>query len=102
MIKRILSLAVLFFSIVIAWAEDFTVNGINYNITSTDNLTVEVTSGGEYSGEVIIPSSVQYDGKTYTVTSIGNWAFDGCRGLTSVTIPNSVTSIGNVAFWGCI
>jgi hypothetical protein len=41
---------------------------------------------------VTIPSSV---------TSIGNSAFSGCRGLTSVTIPSSVTSIGNSAFSGC-
>ena len=35
------------------------------------------------------------------VTSIGNFAFDGCTGLTSVTIGNSVTSIGQMAFFGC-
>ena len=35
------------------------------------------------------------------MTSIGSFAFDGCTGLTSVTIPNSVTSIGNDVFDGC-
>jgi hypothetical protein len=36
-----------------------------------------------------------------SVTSIGDWAFEGCSSLTSVTIPESVTSIGKSAFEGC-
>ena len=36
-----------------------------------------------------------------SVTSIGRYAFRGCRGLTSITIPDSVTSIGDYAFEGC-
>ena len=42
---------------------------------------------------------------TYTipqgVTSVGDFAFSGCGGLTEITIPNSVTSIGKYAFYGC-
>ena len=88
-------------------AEHFEVDGIYYNIT-TDN-TVAVTFRGyysssysnEYFGEVTIPESVTYSGNTYSVTSIGNYAFRGCSSLTSVEIGNSVTSIGDYAFREC-
>ncbi len=36
-----------------------------------------------------------------SVTSIGQSAFEGCNGLTSITIPDSVTNIGDSAFKGC-
>ena len=48
-------------------------------------------------GAITIPSSIG----GYPVTSIGEFAFSDCRGLTSVTIPDSVTSIGDRAFSGC-
>lgn len=38
---------------------------------------------------------------TNSVASIGDWAFNYCSGLTSITIPNSITSIGSEAFFAC-
>ena len=84
-------------------AYDFHVDGIYYNITSEEELTVEVKSEsyGSYSGDVVIPSNVIYGEMEYRVTSIGSRAFRNCYGLTSITIPESVTSIGEKAFSGC-
>ncbi|MGI5846231.1 MAG: leucine-rich repeat domain-containing protein [Alphaproteobacteria bacterium] len=56
---------------------------------------------GSTSGELSIPSTVEYGGVTYTVTSIGDHAFYNCHALTSVTIPDSVTEIGDHAFYNC-
>ena len=76
------------------------IDGIYYYLSS-DN-TVSVTSNpNRYSGSVVIPEKVTYENVEYSVTSIENRAFEGCSGLTSVTIPNSVTSIGEWAFSGC-
>ena len=55
----------------------------------------------EYIGNVVIPSTVVYQGSTYKVTSIGYCAFEECIYLTSVSIPNSVKSIGTKAFLNC-
>ena len=90
------------------WAAPIVVNGVQignlyYNLNN-GNQTAEVIkyqSGNKYTGDIIIPESVEYSSVTYTVTSIGYEAFYGCDGLTSVTIGNSVTSIGDVAFESC-
>ena len=88
---------------------DFGIDGVYYNITSSTDLTLEVTYRGdnynsfsdEYTGDVTIPETVTDDGNTYRVTSIGDDAFHGCSSLKTITIPESVTSIGDDAFHGC-
>ena len=52
-------------------------------------------------GDLAIPDSIMFNNVLYPVTSIGGYAFIGCTGLTSITIPNGVTSIDSSAFSGC-
>ncbi len=92
-------------TLISASAYDFEVDGIYYNISSKANKEVSVTFKEKYlaaySGVVNIPSSVSYNGATYTVKSIGEYAFYECSNLQSVTIPNSVTTVGYGAFYDC-
>lgn len=83
-IKQLLiTIVVLLFSIT-AKAYDFEVDGIYYDILSSEDLTVEVVSGNNgYTGDIIIPSTVTFDGNEYRVTSIGESAFYKCSSLTS-------------------
>jgi len=59
------------------------------------------TRYGTYSGDVVIPSQVTYDGETLPVRGIGPAAFRNCEELTSVTLPASLTVVGDYAFRNC-
>ena len=94
-----------------AFAYDFQVDGIYYSINEENPTTVKVAEReydeetGEYvyhnvSGEVSIPSTVSYNGFTYTVTGIGSGAFSEIEALTDINIPETVTEIGSGAFEG--
>lgn len=80
----------------------FEVGGIYYDVKGHEATVTYKTSGGNsYSGDVVIPETVNYSGAVYQVTAIGNGAFTKSSGMTSVTIPNSIVSIGDHAFVAC-
>ena len=111
------------------WGEpDAEINDIYYQLNPSDQ-TASVTYKtvcfddarywpvSDYSGDIVIPSQVIYEGVTYTVTSIDNYAFNNTHdsfypyslinrssltSITSVSIPSTVTSIGNRAFENCL
>lgn len=96
----------------LAVAHDFEVDGIYYNITSEEKKTVEVTDPSDkkvvdggykfYKDVVFIPEKVSYGGKEYTVTAIGESAFQYNYELLSIVMPNTIRSIKEFAFNGCI
>ena len=89
---------------VVASAQYFESDGIVYGITSEQ--TVEVLSNyylhnAPYSGSIVIPQTVEYDGITYTVTALGEVAFESCSNVTSLTLPPTIRSIGSHCFYNC-
>lgn len=96
--KRLIFFLFNFFVAINTWSADFSVNGLNYIITS--DTTVEITTSNVV-GDIVIPSKVNFNSIDYSVTSIGDTAFVFNYYITSVSIPNSVKSIGNSAFRYC-
>ena len=97
------------------WAYDFQSGSLCYNILNGDS-TVEVTYSSYQQGNykdlinVYIPSTVTYNGKTYTVVAIGDYAFDldpsnwgyiFNKSIKTVNIPKTVKRIGKFAFCYC-
>ena len=79
------------------------IDGFRYLLDSdTKTATLVPKTDGKYSGDIIIPEKVKgNNGVVYVVTSLGASCFEGCTGLTSITIPSSVTSLGDYCFPGC-
>ena len=79
------------------------VNYMFYYLDKDNNLAQVISDPdiNKFIRDLTIPSSFTYNNTNYSVTSIGDYAFNSCSGLSSVTIPNSVTSIGYGAFWEC-
>ncbi len=97
----LVSLCILFASS--SFAYDFEVDGIFYTkISNSSDVAVTECDDREtsYIGDVVIPSSVTYEGTTYNVTRIYGYAFEKCK-LNSIQIPNSVDMIGSYAFKDC-
>ena len=108
MMKQLFRFSVMLLAILLpalATAADFAVDGICYNIKGNEAAVASRRVPGflfiGYSGAVVIPATVTYDGTTYPVTSIEAIAFWGSTELTNVDIPNSVTEIGQEAFANC-
>lgn len=88
----------------IAQSASFVSNGIVYGITSSQTVEVQpyhVLLGSAYSGSITIPQTVESDGTTYTVTAVGESAFEGCTGVTGLSLPATVRNIGSYCFYNC-
>lgn len=80
--------------------QQFVVDGICYRRMGGNNVkvTYKDTSFGSYQGNIIVPPTVTYNGVTYNVVAVDDYAFYGCTNLYSVELPSTITSIGANAF----
>ena len=78
----------------------FTDGNLRYTVNA-DGKSVTVSGTSENPTQLNIESSILYNGTNYTVTKIATWAFNKCKSLTEVTIPNTVIEIDYQAFYYC-
>jgi hypothetical protein len=95
--KKLSSLVFLLLASSFAFAQTFTLDGINYNVISPTAVEV-IANNPEYNGDITIPSTVTNIGEAYSVTQIGVSAFANCS-LTSIFIPNTIVNIKMAAFY---
>jgi cell surface protein len=108
--RKIMILTIAFLSSVLMCANVFAAasgrcgDSITWTLDDSGNLTLS-GSGEMWNYGIVTSPFKDYGIKTVTIgdgiTSIGDYAFYSCRGLTELTLPNSVTSIGWYAFQGC-
>ena len=98
-VTRLIGLLVLLTNCLPACAQMFESGGIFYVILG-DNVYIDHVDRN-CQGDMIIPSEVMYNGKSYSVTIIVEGAFSGCSKLTSITLPPSLTFVSDNAFYGC-
>lgn len=97
--KKLLTYVLIFIPLVVN-AYDSEINGIFYNL-NTEDKTASVTYGDRsYSGDIVIPNSIEIDGIQYTVTALSERSFAYC-GINSITIPSSLNAIDRLAFINC-
>ncbi len=82
-------------------------DGVRY--MTEDDEAVIARQDRELSGDIVIPETVTYEGKEYTVTRLmdpsegesgGGGAFQECN-ITGITLPESITNIPDNTFWHC-
>ncbi len=77
------------------------IGNLSYQLSETEAEVTVLGNGSFYKGSINIPAKIDHEGKEYDVTSIGDWAFEGCNELASITIPHSIKTIGAGAFRDC-
>ena len=79
----------------------YTINGINYNLSESVKVAVVYPGQEPYSGDIVIPATVEHNGVEYSVTTLQLGTFAGCQDLTSVVFEAHVSVLPDSLFKDC-
>lgn len=86
---------------VIGDSVDMKIDSLKYRLYLRADTATVVSNGSRYSGDIVIPSEVAFEGQTYRVTALARECFNGCTELNSIVIPSSVKTLGASSFGNC-
>ena len=107
--NRIIIFLFLIFCLSTAQAKDVLIDGLYYALYPDELKATVVGDGNNFDdygsgyeiSELLIPETIVYEGITYTVKSVGDYAFCNTKSLKSITLSDSITKIGTRAFANC-
>ena len=100
--KNVIWLLVLILSVNSLFADDVKIGNIYYNLDIKNKVAEVIPSPNwNYDGSISIPAELKYGNVVYTVTNIGDRAFENCRKVSEIELPNTIISIGQGAFYRC-
>ncbi len=82
-------------------SKSFVVDGLSYTAVSDSTAMIIFDKSYEELTSVIVPQSINYDGKTYAVTQLDDDCFNRCEKIKTVTLPSTIAEMGKSAFSGC-
>ncbi|MBR5118616.1 MAG: leucine-rich repeat domain-containing protein [Muribaculaceae bacterium] len=100
--RGLISIVVALTTLVAMAQVEFIQNGLKYTALDDNSVKVRKIDDNHLpKGKLVIPAYVTHDGVTYTVTTLGGWAFFGCEDITEVELPATLTKIDIWAFCNC-
>ena len=101
--KKLLLIVMTLLTTASSFAVEVEIGGLWYELISKvkEAKIIQYKNGNKYSGDIVIPETIQYEGVSYNVVSIERLAFQDCSSLITVTIGNNITTIGDYSFYGC-
>ena len=76
------------------------INGLKY-VLNTETLEAKLSANNYSDTEFAVPSTVEYEGKTYTVTTLNGSCFYNCTNIEKITLPSTITTISSFCFYNC-
>src|SRR5574344_2438024 len=100
--KFLTFITVLLCALTLSAQETTTIDGLSYTIATNGTASVASYQSTSLEGAITIPSTINYNGKTYNVTALAAHAFQACAKITDISVATGIASYGENCFCNCL